>query len=294
MLLQTNSYIVPKDKRAEHQRLIRRFRQTLKRLGCDHFEVYEQVGANWSNSEASGRYVQILRFVDRKHQLSVQTAERSDPTAQAVIADFCDLINFPYQQQQGLFAVGFYTSVLPVAPKRGTHGELISTVEHEVVDDPDGERPDATPLPEMRVDAEPDPATVAGVDEAMADPVAVEQRRHPMIDTVVVDSPTTAPGELFDVLEADAPVDGLEGTPPETEPLDPPRDPPRIASPAAALTEPHTVSAAKAHLPAGGSPETAGAFYDESSIEDDDEQANGFVLEDAVDAAHPPARGPLG
>ncbi len=135
MLLQTNSYIVPKDKRAEHARMVRRFRQTLLRLGCDHFEVYEQVGSNWSNSESTGRYVQILRFTDRKHQLSVQSAERSDPTAQAVIAEFCDLINFPYQQQQGLFAVGFYTSVLPVAPRSGTRAELEQTVEHEVVED---------------------------------------------------------------------------------------------------------------------------------------------------------------
>jgi hypothetical protein len=135
MLLQTNSYIVPKDKRAEHARLIRRFRQTLLRLGCDHFEVYEQVGSNWSNSESTGRYVQILRFVDRKHQLAVQAAERNDPTAQGVIAEFCDLINFPYQQQQGLFAVGFYTSVLPIAPKRGVRGDLVPTVEHGVVDE---------------------------------------------------------------------------------------------------------------------------------------------------------------
>src|SRR5277367_7199987 len=141
MLLQTNSYIVPKEKRAEHSRLIRRFRQTLLRLGCDHFEVYEQVGSNWSNSESAGRYVQILRFMDRKHQLAVQARERSDPTAQAVISDFCELINFPYQQQQGLFAVGFYTSVLPIQPKRGARGELISTVEHEVVDDPGAEQP---------------------------------------------------------------------------------------------------------------------------------------------------------
>src|SRR5207302_9713660 len=33
-----------------------------------------------------------------------------------LIAEFCDLINYPYQQQQGQFAVGFYSSVLPVAP----------------------------------------------------------------------------------------------------------------------------------------------------------------------------------
>jgi len=118
MLLQTNSYIVPKEKRAEHARLVRRFRQTLARLGCEHFEVYEQVGANWGSGESTGRYVHIMRFRDRKHQLAVQAAERSDAPAQALITEFCELINFPYQQQQGLFAVGFYQSALPVSPPR--------------------------------------------------------------------------------------------------------------------------------------------------------------------------------
>ena len=118
MLLQTNSYIVPKDKRTEHARLVLRFKQTLARLGCDHFEAYEQVGANWSPTEATGRFVQIMRFRDRKHQQQVQAAERSDPGAQQLIKEFCELINFPYQQQQGLFAVGFYSSILPSAIPR--------------------------------------------------------------------------------------------------------------------------------------------------------------------------------
>lgn len=118
MILQTNSYIVPKEKRAEHARLVARFRQCLAKLGCDHFECYEQVGANWNNTEASGRFVQIMRFRDRKQQQKVQGAERSDPAAQALIKEFCDLINFPYQQQQGLFVVGFYSSALTVAPPR--------------------------------------------------------------------------------------------------------------------------------------------------------------------------------
>ncbi len=118
MLLQTNSYIVPKEKRSEHARLMRRFRQILNRIGCDNFEVYEQVGANWGNGSATGRFVQIMRFRDRKHQLAVQAAERTDPTAQELIAEFCELVNYPYQQQNGMFAVGFYTSVLPVAPVR--------------------------------------------------------------------------------------------------------------------------------------------------------------------------------
>jgi hypothetical protein len=122
MLLQTNSYIVPPDKRAEHARLLRRFRQVLARLGCDSFEVYEQVGSNWNTAEISGRVVQIMRFRDRRHQLAVQAAERNDPVAQAVIAEFCNLINFPYQQQQGLFAVGFYNAVIPAATPRG-HAE---------------------------------------------------------------------------------------------------------------------------------------------------------------------------
>lgn len=120
MLLQTNSYVVPKEKRAEHARLVRKFRHTLNRLGCDQFDVFEQVGANWGGGETTGRFVQMMRFRDRKHQLSVQNAEKSDPGAQQLIAEFCELINFPYQQQQGLFAVGFYQSVLPVAPMRYT------------------------------------------------------------------------------------------------------------------------------------------------------------------------------
>ncbi len=118
MLLQTNSYIVPKEKRAEHARLVRRFRQTLNRLGCEHFEVYEQVGANWGGGESTGRYVHIMRFRDRKHQLAVQAAERNDAPAQALITEFCELINFPYQQQQGLFAVGYYQGVLPITTPR--------------------------------------------------------------------------------------------------------------------------------------------------------------------------------
>jgi hypothetical protein len=61
-----------------------------------------------------------MRFRDRKHQLAVQAAERNDATAQALIKEFCELINFPYQQQQGLFAVGFYHSLLPSFAPRAT------------------------------------------------------------------------------------------------------------------------------------------------------------------------------
>jgi hypothetical protein len=61
-----------------------------------------------------------MRFHDRAHRQAVENAERSDPSAQQVIKDFCELINLPYQQQQGLFAVGYYTSFLAMPPQRTT------------------------------------------------------------------------------------------------------------------------------------------------------------------------------
>lgn len=111
MLLQTNSYIVPREKHEEHMRLMRRFKQVLQKLGCEQFEVYEQTGPNWVPGE-SGRCVQLMRFKDRKHQQHVQNAERTDPQAQAIIAELGELLNMPQQQQQGFFAAGFYQSVL--------------------------------------------------------------------------------------------------------------------------------------------------------------------------------------
>lgn len=184
MLLQTNSYVVPKEKRAEHARLVRRFRQTLARLGCDHFEVYEQVGANWSGSEATGRYVHIMRFRDRKHQLAVQQAERTDPGAQALISEFCELINFPYQQQHGLFAVGFYMSAFPDASSRELpHGPGDETV---AVEQTAGENnaPAAEPAhPEMRLVADDElrevdsPDDTAALDAHIEDDTTEQRRR---------------------------------------------------------------------------------------------------------------------
>jgi hypothetical protein len=117
MLMQTNSYIVPRDRKDDHARLAKRVRQIMTRLGCEHFDVYEQTGPSWSPGESTGRYVQIMKFRDRKQQLAVQAAERDDPAAQDVIKEFCELVNLPYQQQQGLFSVGFYTSMIAAAPE---------------------------------------------------------------------------------------------------------------------------------------------------------------------------------
>ncbi len=92
MLLQTNSYLIPAEKRNEHERLMRRFRQMLKTLGCDHFEVCEQLGAEFGESRPISRFVQMLRFRDRRHFQAVQSAERNDPAAQALVKEFMQLL----------------------------------------------------------------------------------------------------------------------------------------------------------------------------------------------------------
>ena len=119
MLLQTNSYLVPVEKRDDHLALMTRFSQILNRLGCDRVNIVEQMGPEWTPGEV-GRCVQLMQFRDRKHQQQVQQAEQSDPEAQAVIAEFVALLDIPYQQDQGYFATGYYESILPdVTPAPG-------------------------------------------------------------------------------------------------------------------------------------------------------------------------------
>jgi hypothetical protein len=116
MLLQTNSYVVPKDKRQEHDRLIRRIRQALLRIGCDQFEVYEQVGTNWAPIKG-GRFIQIMRFRDRQHHHEIQEAEKNDPAVQQLIGEFMELIDLPSQQAEGQFAMGHYSRISATPPQ---------------------------------------------------------------------------------------------------------------------------------------------------------------------------------
>ena len=145
MLLQTNSYVVPKEKRGEHARLMLRFRQCFKRLGAV-FEVYEQAGPNFT-SEAGGRFVQIMRFRDRHHQAEVHEKEQKDAAAQQLIADFCQLLNISYQQQHGLFSANYYAGILPDRPT--DRPELLVA----------GESPETLGDLEDAVAALPEPAT---------------------------------------------------------------------------------------------------------------------------------------
>lgn len=200
MLLQTNSYIVPKEKRSEHARLMRRFKQVLGKLGCDMFEIYEQVGPNWNGTDTSGRYVQIMRFRDRKHQVAVQNAERNDPNAQALIAEFCDLVNFPYQQQQGFFAVGFYNSVLPTPTSK------VEPLERQEEPSADPDLVEAASFAQATVPPEPEPSMSAAGDfgppAEMVEGELVSQAHYPPTATTEPEpepiSPT--PEELEDPL----------------------------------------------------------------------------------------------
>jgi hypothetical protein len=134
VLLQTHGYLVPAEHRAAHARLVRRFRAAMKRLGCDRFEAYEQVGSDWAGDASAGRFVQMMVFRDRAHQKQIQQAERDDPEAQQIIAEFVELIDLPKQQDDRTFVTGYYQEVLgepPTPPKPAGDDDVI---EGEIVD----------------------------------------------------------------------------------------------------------------------------------------------------------------
>jgi hypothetical protein len=304
MLLQTNSYVVPKERRAEHARLLRRFRQALAKLGCDSFEVYEQVGANWSSGEPTGRYVQIMRFRDRRHQLSVQAAERVDPAAQAIIAEFCQLINFPYQQQQGLFAVGFYNAVLQASPAR-SHGEGAGAVlaagaaaveAHEAAlqavepaDGPAGEHENYNPDADALADAAPESPvaeeTLAEETLAEADGAYGDAEIAPADENGL--APHAGAGS-----ELEAPPEGVPGAAAEEAGADEAAENEVAASPFARGEEPSESaddddlsSLLDTHLDEGAAPEHATGPGPEGALDEptDDQPLDKFEALDALD-----------
>ncbi|MEL7239272.1 MAG: hypothetical protein AAGK78_10450, partial [Planctomycetota bacterium] len=115
MLLQTNSYIVRSEQRADHARLMRQFRACFRRLGAE-FEVYEQDERRPSgqpSKQQGGRFVQVMRFRDRAHHRQHANVESQDQIAQDLVAAFCKLVDLPYQQEQGLFTSSVLTTCLP-------------------------------------------------------------------------------------------------------------------------------------------------------------------------------------
>jgi hypothetical protein len=111
MLLQTHAYTVPRDRREQHARLMKRLQDAMRRLG-GHFEVYEQVGPGFDLSpDPTGRFVQVMRFKDRRHLAQVQQAERNDAVCQALLIEFCQLVDYSGQLQGGSFVPGYYAGV---------------------------------------------------------------------------------------------------------------------------------------------------------------------------------------
>jgi hypothetical protein len=143
--------------------------------------------------------VQIMRFRDRKHQLAVQNAERSDPAAQKLIAEFCDLINYPYQQQQGQFAVGFYSTVLPVAPARGEEETPAVGEGAAVVGEETAIEEEAAAAPDAQVDALPEAQETVQAENYIED----------------INEPNEEPGDFA----SEAPAVGSNGETPQPPPL---------------------------------------------------------------------------
>ena len=113
MLLQTNSYLVTPERRAAHARIVLRFRDVMARLGHRTFEVVEQVGDEWSADEGQvTRFVQLLGFASAAERDRLRAAEAADGDAQALIAEFCDVIDYEQQQAAGTFVTSYFTSSL--------------------------------------------------------------------------------------------------------------------------------------------------------------------------------------
>ena len=112
--------------------------------------MYEQVGANWGGATPPAASCRSCVSAIAAISSAVQNAERNDPAAQQLIAEFCELINYPYQQQQQQFVVGFYASALPIAPLRGPHVDESAPAEGEEPAPAEGEAPatDAAAVPE--------------------------------------------------------------------------------------------------------------------------------------------------
>ncbi len=115
MLLQTNSYLVPRDRMAAHDELMRRFAACFARLGVAEgaFELFRQTSAEYrpDTAAAAQRVTQILRFDDRKQQEAVHEAEAHDAEAAALVGELRKLVDLDEQAARGHFTSSYYASV---------------------------------------------------------------------------------------------------------------------------------------------------------------------------------------
>ena len=116
MLLQTNSYLVPRDRLAAHDELMARFRRCFERLGvrAGQFEVYRQTSDDFAEDRSipAVRCVQMMRFATTDEHEQVRNREFDDPEAQSLIIELSRLVDLPAQQRSGHFGGGFYSDRL--------------------------------------------------------------------------------------------------------------------------------------------------------------------------------------
>jgi len=155
-----------------------------------------------------------MQFRDRRHQQAVQQAEKADAMAQRLIADFCQLINFPYQQQQGLFATSYYTSLFapetlrgpgPASSRPPEPSEAQSPSPALVVpEDPSAEPSSLTGMGDQPAAVQTSQRTATGIDENLAELMNFESEQN-SVDLPIGDSRNvvTAPEPTTDVDSAE-------------------------------------------------------------------------------------------
>jgi hypothetical protein len=140
MLLQTNSYLVPRDRIRAHDDLMRRFRSCFSRLGLEtqQFEVLRETGPEFSTPRTSAvRHVQVVRFRDKDQYDLIHDAEAADPEAQELVAEFARLVELEAQQRRGHFVGTYYVqSDLSAKPQPTLPAHEPTPPAHEPADSP--------------------------------------------------------------------------------------------------------------------------------------------------------------
>ncbi len=141
MLLQTNSYLVPRDRLRAHDLLMSRFRQCFERMGLpsSDFDVFRQAGEGFTSDRTTPgvRCVQMMRFRDRDHFNTVRQTEEGDAEAKRLVDELCRLVDLPAQQRTGHFGGAFYTAApleqsTTLAPAKPAHTDGSQEAEEEV------------------------------------------------------------------------------------------------------------------------------------------------------------------
>ncbi|MEM7808642.1 MAG: hypothetical protein AAF561_11060 [Planctomycetota bacterium] len=116
MLLQTNSYLVPRHRLREHDDLMRQFVACFRRLGVADgaFEVFQSLDHEYRqhDNQPHQRITQILRFRDHDQQQAVHRAEASDPEAAELVEKLRRLVDLDEQAARKQFTSNYYGQII--------------------------------------------------------------------------------------------------------------------------------------------------------------------------------------